>query len=300
MYECDTCPRYFKSLFACRRHMDDNDHWAVFECETCDEEFNCEEEADLHMSRYKHYAPKIPCDTCDRKFHTQRSADQHMDALGHWVPPWPCETCNLMFFSESTAEKHMREKNHYRYYCRPCDRRFQNENNLKMHLNSKIHRGQDIVCPFCKTGFATATGVTHHLERGSCPHAPSLNREAIYKFIRSRDTQGILTKKMLEWHEDDNGKYTATSRAFNGKSWECYICHRKFNTSAALSQHLNSTVHKQKLYHCPNMTGRCGKEFVTLAALFNHLESESCGFTRFEKVQLQAQNLFDRNKMIAF
>ncbi|PYI00556.1 hypothetical protein BO78DRAFT_329737 [Aspergillus sclerotiicarbonarius CBS 121057] len=299
MYECDTCPRYFGSWPACRQHMDDKDHWAVFDCETCDEEFSSEEDADWHMSRYGHYAPKIPCETCERKFHTQHSADQHMDALGHWAPTWPCETCDQMFFSERAAERHMQDMNHYRHYCRDCDRRFQNENNLRMHLNSKIHRGQNITCPFCKTAFTTATGVAHHLERGSCPRAPSLNRKIIYKWIHSRDTQGIITKKMLEWHEDDSGDYSATRRAFNGKDWECYICHRKFNTVTALNQHLNSPVHKQKLYHCPNSTGGCGKEFTTIAALFNHWESESCGFMRFEKVQLQAQKIFDGNRMIS-
>ncbi|OOF98216.1 hypothetical protein ASPCADRAFT_164606 [Aspergillus carbonarius ITEM 5010] len=271
MYECDTCTRRFYSWPACRQHMNDKDHWAVFECETCDEEFSSEEDADWHMSNYGHYAPKISCETCEKKFHTQDSADQHMDALKH-----------------------------YRHYCRACDRRFQNENNLRMHLNSKIHRGQNIICPFCKTTFTTATGVTHHLETGSCPRASSLNRETIHKLIRSRDTQGIITNKLLEWYEDDSGQYSATRRAFNGRYWECYICHREFNTVTALNQHLNSPVHKRKLYHCPNRTGRCGKQFTTLAALFNHLESESCGCTRFEKVQLQAQNIFNSNRLIAF
>jgi hypothetical protein len=40
---------------------------------------------------------------------------------------------------------------------------------------------------------------------------------------------------------------------------------------------------------------------VTLAALFNHLESESCGFVRFESVQRSAgEFLMGRQRLIGF
>ena len=76
----------------------------------------------------------------------------------------------------------------------------------------------------------------------------------------------------------------------------CAIAH--FNTSHALNQHLNSSAHQQKLYHCPN--SRCGKEFVALAGLFNHLESESCSFMRFDNVQKQVGNVLGGNRLITF
>ncbi|PWY87239.1 hypothetical protein BO94DRAFT_585793 [Aspergillus sclerotioniger CBS 115572] len=258
----------------------------MYECETCTRTFYSWSTCRQHMKDKGHW-PVFECETCNADFNSEEEADWHMSRYGHYAPKIPCETCGQRFHTQDSADQHMGQLRHYRNYCRACDQRFQTENGLKMHLNSKIHRGQNILCPFCKAG-------------GSCPRAPSLNRETIYKFVRSRDTQGVLTKKMLEWHDDDNAKYSATDHAFNGYYWECYICHRGFNTMTALNQHLNSTVHKQKLYHCPNVKGRCRKEFVTLAALFNHLESESCGFMRFEKVQLQAQNVFAGNRLIGF
>jgi hypothetical protein len=166
------------------------------------------------------------------------------------------------------------------------------------HLNSRIHRGTDISCPFCKRGFATATGVTHHLETGSCPEARSLNRDTILTEIRRRDPTHMITKKLITYHESST--ITATSASYNRGSglYECYICHKGFRELQSLNKHVNSPVHKDKAYHCP---GRgCGKEFSALAPLFNHLESEACGAVRFDAVQKNVGGFLSGNRMIAF
>jgi len=116
--------------------------------------------------------------------------------------------------------------------------------------------------------------------------------------ISERDPNGIITLKQLTWHGSANSTYQATDAAWNGRKWECYLCHRGFVSKVALNQHLNSPVHQQKVYHCPSR--RCMKEFVSLAALFNHLESESCGAMRFEDVQQHAGNVLSGNRLIAF
>lgn len=115
--------------------------------------------------------------------------------------------------------------------------------------------------------------------------------------MSQRDRNGAFTSKQIGWLEQSD-RFTPTNRAFNGSFWECYICHREFSTAAALSQHANSPVHKQKIYHCPNRS--CEKEFTSLAGLFNHLESESCGFMRFEKVQRKVVDVFEGRKLITF
>ena len=143
--------------------------------------------------------------------------------------------------------------------------------------------------------FTTASGVSHHLETGSCPNARTLNRETIYQEIRKRDQSGLVTIKQLEWH----GKSWATEGAWNGDAYECYLCHREFARMVDLNKHINSPTHRQKIYHCPN--GQCGSEFVSLAALCNHLESESCKFMRFERVQKNASNLFTgKQRLLGF
>ena len=214
----------------------------------------------------------------------------------------------------------MRALAHYTNYCKACDRRFGNDNELRMvsislcpllntlcvlnlllqHLNSKTHRGNNVPCPFCNKAYTTATGVVHHLESGSCLNAPKLNRETILDIVRSRDPAGVITNKQIEWHEERSVTYEAGAHAFNGFAWECYICHSEFRMVSALNAHLNSARHKEKVYHCPNANNRCGKQFVNLAGLFNHLESEACAFMRFEKVQQNFGDVLQGQRRIAF
>ncbi|KAJ1564235.1 hypothetical protein HK405_015443, partial [Cladochytrium tenue] len=84
-------------------------------------------------------------------------------------------------------------------YCNDCDRIFVDYNGVKMHLNSRSHRGANMVCPFCKAAFTSATGLCHHLERGSCPKAPQLDRDAIFRIVRERDPFGMLSKNLIGW-----------------------------------------------------------------------------------------------------
>lgn len=53
---------------------------------------------------------------------------------------------------------------------------------------------------------------------------------------------------------------------------------------------------QQALYHCPKRT--CAKDFTTLGALINHLESETCGFVRFGAVQANINGLVSGNRLL--
>ena len=286
MYECDTCVRCFASQRAVSQHMNDLDHWG----------------------------PRYECETCDREFNSQRACDQHMDALDHWGPQHECEVCTHRFYSQDAADEHMDKYGHWEHYCKDCRRHFQNENCLNMvrtfnscfrpglvvqstynsqHLKSRVHRGQDIRCPFCNAEYTTGSGVAHHLETGACPKARGLNRETLHQEIRRRDPHGLMTKNLLEWNKETTWSST---QAWNGSGYECYLCHRAFAAQRMLDQHLASPKHKEKIYHCPSRT--CPKDFNSLAGLLNHLESESCRFMRFESVQKQVGAMIAGGKLL--
>ncbi|KAJ5662774.1 hypothetical protein N7462_011700 [Penicillium macrosclerotiorum] len=294
MYECASCTAAFWHWVDCEEHMDDYDHWIA--CETCIRKFHSQRAADQHMDALDHRHPIFECETCDRKFCSQEAADQHMNALDHRRPIFECETCDRKFHSQEGAEQHMRTVKHYSNYCDTCDRWFMNENNLRMgiqHLNSKIHQGKTVKCPFCGNGFVTPSGLSHHLESASCPQARNLNQETLAEMVRRSDPHGLITQKQLESHQEKNVEYEATHAAWNGHNWECYLCHKLFKNVKSLNQHINSPTHKQKIYHCPNRRENCNKQFVSLAALFNHLESETCGLLRFRQVQQLQERLTD-------
>ncbi|KAF3480727.1 uncharacterized protein GIQ15_06074 [Arthroderma uncinatum] len=232
------------------------------------------------------------CQTCTRRFRTWPSCRQHMNDTDHWAPTYDCEVCTKEFSSEHAANQHMSAVGHW------APRTFQNRNSLNMHMRSKAHLGGSIACPFCGVGFTTASGLVHHLERGACPRAPSLNRETILRKVRELDPNGRITNRQIEWRDEDNVQYSATQHAFNGQYWQCYLCSSTFNSVNGPNSHLNSPVHKQKVYRCPNRLNRCLKEFVTLAALFNHLESESCAAMRFEVVQRGVNDMLMGRRLI--
>lgn len=171
-------------------------------------------------------------------------------------------------------------------------------NNLKMHLNSRIHSDYQIACPFCKKSHPTATSLTYHLESGSCPQAQALNRDTLYEYIRRKDRRGAITKNLIGWTGSD--QYEATDHAYDYASqrWECSLCFRLFKSLQSLNQHLNSPTHQQDLYHCPGQN--CGKEFKTLAACMNHLESESCGYIKFAQAQRRIRDVVAGKGMLTF
>ncbi|KAE8317096.1 hypothetical protein BDV41DRAFT_584624 [Aspergillus transmontanensis] len=251
----------------------------MYKCETCGATFDDQAIYEKHMDDQVH---RPECETCRRTFGTWRACEQHMDDTDHWAPRFDCQTCSREFFSQGAADQHMTALGHWR----------------PRHLiNSKIHHG-DVVCPFCKLDYTSASGLINHLEQGSCPQADILNRETILRIVHERDSQGVITNQQIDWHKEGSSQSSTTTNAFNGSCWECSLCHLEFGSATALDSHLNSPFHKQTVYHCPNSKGKCIKEFTTLAALFNHLESGACGYMDLEKVQKMVESIFQSWKPI--
>lgn len=53
---------------------------------------------------------------------------------------------------------------------------------------------------------------------------------------------------------------------------------------------------QQALYHCPNRG--CGKDFTTLGAVINHLESKTCRFMRFQEIQRGIGGLINGQRLL--
>jgi hypothetical protein len=152
-----------------------------------------------------------------------------------------------------------------------------------------------------------------------------MGREEIFH-LRSRDPNGIISTHNIE---PTTTTYFATKRSWNGYGYECYFCHREFGRLHGLNQHLSSPVRKctlvslvipshflparsqgsanncsalrldqEVLYHCP--TPRCRIEFKTLAAIINHLESETSGAMRFDAVQRRIGDIVSGKRLLRF
>ncbi|KAK8105846.1 uncharacterized protein PG998_003682 [Apiospora kogelbergensis] len=292
-FECESCERFFPTLQQVENHMDSKGHWAEYEfgCHDCNRGFGSFNAREQHMRALGHQkSPNFECDTCGVVFPSQQILDNHMDARNHRVEveeidsddleytfEYWCGLCTRYFETEEDRTKHEAQAH---YHCGECEIYFQNANNAWMHQNSKRHRGTPIRCPFCREYYSAATALCHHLERGACSAMPDLTREQIFQLVRSKDPNGIISKENIDLRCIITSGY-----------WSNEDVYKVANKPWLYQEDLY-------LYHCPN--NKCDKNFTTLAGVMNHLESESCGFTRFVNVQRSAENIVSGNRMISF
>lgn len=175
------------------------------------------------------------CNCCQRRFNSQHAQRQHKADKNHF--DYECNCCYETYETERMRKEHEVEDHHY---CADCDRSFRNLNNIQQHLRSAAHLGASIICPFCKRGFATATGLVHHIENSACPKAKNLDRDAVYSLVRQKDPSGLISKKLIGWTGSDS--FQATARTWNpyAGAYECYLCNRTFAQLSSLNQHLQS------------------------------------------------------------
>lgn len=150
-------------------------------------------------------------------------------------------------------------------------------------MRSSVHQGRNITCPFCKHNFVTASGLTIHLESGTC--SSGLNRDSINSAIQRLDTRNVITRPLLTYHNESQVGNIATERAYSRatQTYHCYLCPRQFTTLYGLNAHMKSPVHQMDIYKCPHCS--CCSTFKLLSALIMHIESERCGLMRFATVQ---------------
>ncbi|TFY60470.1 hypothetical protein EVJ58_g5131 [Rhodofomes roseus] len=171
------------------------------------------------------------------------------------------------------------------YYCPDCRLLFQSESNLRSHRHSRTHIIASILCPGkgCAKEFINSAALVFHWESGTCPSR--ITRQHLNRVITEFDKNHVITNpaRMIAGGSESPTTMWATSRAWNGHAFECFLCHREHRTPESLNQHFASPAHAQKQFVCPRAYSGCGAEFKTLSALCQHVESERCGVRRFKK-----------------
>ncbi|CCM05281.1 uncharacterized protein FIBRA_07493 [Fibroporia radiculosa] len=113
-----------------------------------------------------------------------------------------------------------------------------------------------------------------------------MTRKQITQLAIDIDTTNIVTDPSHLLHDSgappEAFAICATELSFNGRKYECFLCHHEYKTLSALNQHLASPVHDADIYWCPKDWQGCGTKFRVLSALCQHVESERCGIRRFK------------------
>jgi uncharacterized Zn-finger protein len=139
--------------------------------------------------------------------------------------------------------------------------------------------------------FKAPSDIAEHIEKGGCN--PKITRHHVTAAVHSMNiVPTISINKRISGPQGTRVEYSATELAFNGKAYECYLCHRLFKTLNGLNSHLASAAHDSKEFQCPKM--KCRKKFTIISALIRHIESEACGVAKFNVVEDIAQELSDK------
>ncbi|KAG6917371.1 hypothetical protein DXG01_002746 [Tephrocybe rancida] len=297
MAYCDLCDRYFGSYAALNQHKANSAQHNVY-CETCDRHFgsyaalnqhkvdssqhNICDDCDLDFATWddlqEHYIEDddhFYCEDCDEHFSDDDDLEDHYEEAH-----WRCHSCSRIFKNELGLKDHYRQSSQH-HYCAQCDRHFQGESQLRNR-----HHPRDVPCrgKGCTQTFISVSAMLLHLEAGTC--VSGATRRLVNTKVRELDRNNIITdpSRMLTSSQHNNTTYYASSVAWNGAAWECYLCHGTFRSLAALNQHLASPRHQDKIYLCP--ATQCRIKFTTLSALCQHIESEKCGVHKFKQVKL--------------
>ncbi|KAI0758796.1 hypothetical protein C8Q74DRAFT_1209517 [Fomes fomentarius] len=275
MHYWDRCIGWQRTL--CQHEEDSSMHHV---CEDCGKVFASA------FALKKHYvrSPLHPyCRVCDELYEDWEDLYEHYDTVHYY-----CDDCNQVFQSDLGLHEHHIQR-HSDVYCALCEHMFKDNNAFRHHERSTPHQGRTVHCPMqrCKKFFVSRAALVQHLESGACPS--SITRDEVNRIVSSLDEGGIITScaRPIGGPSSESSSAVietwATERAWNGKHYECYVCHRTFASLPALNQHLSSPAHTEKLYHCPTVLKGCEAEFRTLSGFCQHVESESCGVHRFKK-----------------
>ncbi|OCH88557.1 hypothetical protein OBBRIDRAFT_80462 [Obba rivulosa] len=276
MAYCDRCDRSFRTYRGLEQHEENSSAHNI--CNDCAIDFPTWAGLVQHwvQSRRHHY-----CQRCDEHFDSWGELTDHYEEEHYY-----CDLCNRIFDFQERLHQHRRQS-HPDLYCVSCKRMFRSESNRHHHLRSSIHQARDHVCPGrgCKKGFVSRAALVLHWESGTCPSG--VTREGLNKAAAKVDRGGVLVNharllKSSESSDADISATWATPLSWNGRAYECYICHRTFALLRALNDHLASPAHAAKIYKCPRQWDGCGQEFKMLSAFCQHMESDQCGVRRFK------------------
>lgn len=120
----------------------------------------------------------------------------------------------------------------YRYQCSECNRDFDSQNELNMHM--QVHRPRNVSCPVCgDTRFRSGANAVQHVESGYCRgcRGSSNARQQIYNYASG---QRVMAQYMSGAALLTNGDSTDDVPDF---PYQCQQCSKAYRHLSQLLQH---------------------------------------------------------------
>ncbi|KZP12053.1 hypothetical protein FIBSPDRAFT_1050343 [Athelia psychrophila] len=270
--KCAYCTRTFNSAAEVQTHCNNKHPY----CNDCKRRFVNPGALNMHLhDSPAHKGNERTISNDDRNRESSEDTSDGDDDKPCW-----CKGCKRIFVDELSLYQHLIDKSKHNW-CFVCsqDHATSHEVSNCKHSEaaSSIHGVRDLKCPLCQRAFAFHSDIISHI-RGSDCH-PNQTGRGPKTAVTVHSTEFIPTpppahciaeaprpnattvaqqsKKAIatpspNLHIQKPSKsnaprkvlyYSATQQAFNGKSYECCLCHGKFTTLVSLNAHLNSAAH---------------------------------------------------------
>ncbi|KAJ2941931.1 hypothetical protein O0L34_g10748 [Tuta absoluta] len=273
--QCSFASRFLQSVSAHykREHRPPADHC----CHKCDAVFSSEVELLSHLE-LGHGKPT--CIQCGDTFRNLHQLKLHVQKV-HDKLMFPCPVCGKQFNCDTSVKQHVKLVHDKklepvqdpRFYCKQCDKFFQ-QYTYKIHLKtSKAHVGDNFKfeCSECTQKFATQPRLRMHVER---VHLHVTNAAC--------DICGQKCYNMIALRKHVKSRHTPKQDA--DRTHICNVCGKGFFNPTILSHHL-LTHTGEKPYRCPHCHHRAAQKSTILThCKYKHKELPAIKYSDLHKV----------------
>ncbi|TGZ78696.1 hypothetical protein EX30DRAFT_322285, partial [Ascodesmis nigricans] len=295
---CSTCHRSFNTSSALSNHQKATSHTGFdYSCLVCGSYYTTLKELKHHQECTNHGKDNYSttCEVCGRHFMTAHGYEQ----FRHLVDYHPyCQKCCKPFMSERLLENHLNNATPHKtdHHCAKCVKSFPTASALEKHKASLVHNpiSNNLTClGGCGKTFSAPSALVMHLESGGCTGdvGSAIDKKVLDRAVFENDTDGIICHGaipeaiMTPGSTYDSGAMGLVTLQKNPLC--CPLCpwnRPPFVNPRALEQHIQSSVHAPKIYHCPEFLFNGMKikppghmKFRSLSGLVQHLEAGACG-----------------------
>ena len=252
---CPVCKRIFKEEAMKEVHViNHNNNMNMIKCDSCPWEFELQEDYAEHMvtgHKKSSGATLQSCDTCGRKFKNESKRIAHIQNHMNDVTMYKCEYCSYEFEDQDECTQHQNKcpkakDGTGKHACDFCDRRFQSETIMAMHMQKHLSNEPMHKCAECGWQFEQVHQLTFHLKthKGD-KKTPS--KKTPKKGQQSEKPNTVCDQCERQFYYESQMK-THLANHFNGSVlYKCLYCPWMYEKETSLPRH----VEQYHAYYAP-------------------------------------------------
>ncbi|KAI5636824.1 zinc-finger double domain-containing protein [Phthorimaea operculella] len=273
VFSCEFCGYKCYNETHMRGHVET--HRKLLQCLECFAAFETFDTLKEHFTNLHRYAE---CDYCGKQFAHKRIVATHIER-NHLPQNNKCTICNTTYSNNTQKKRHMRIKHRIERtesaYCVQCDRQFDNETQLRLHVYHSIkhkHEWRQERSSFIFFVFLySRKQVKRQLKCPECPNV-YLRKDSLknhYNLVHAKKKEfycNYCDKAFLNKEKHKRHMRVRHEGYKLPKNKLCNICGRGFSCKLILENHIRTHT-GERPFACPH----CTSSFAQKVALRSHI-----------------------------